>query len=226
MTLRLLTPVRSRENARVFYIYSEYYQMFKKQNIEIIMITPSTNQTYQLLCNMCDGLLLTGGIDIDPKYYHQPKDEKTNIELDYIEEMEFKLIELFNNQNKPIIGICRGIQTINVFFKGTLIQDIDTQINNTVPHSQDSLTGYCHDVTILPNTLLSNYLDKRIKVNSFHHQCIDLLAPEFIISATSDDGLIEAIEKDNIVAVQWHPEKVDDINQLQLVKLFKSLLES
>lgn len=223
MPIRLLTPIRSRDDARVLYIYKEYLDMFKKMNAELLIATPNCDETYTLLLDMCDGLLLSGGGDIDPKYFNQLKHKKTKPELESIEHMEFRLIELFSKQKKPIIGICRGIQTINVFFNGTLIQDIPSQRPNTKAHQQESLEGYSHHVTIQPNTKLREYLAETILVNSFHHQNIDLVAPGFTINAISEDGLIEGIEKDNIIAVQWHPEKTNDKNQEDLLNLFKTL---
>lgn len=223
MPIRLLTPIRSRDNARVLYIYKEYLDMFKKMNAELIIATPSSEETYTLLVNICDGLLLTGGGDINPKYFNQSKHEKTIPELESIEHMEFRLIEMFSKQKKPIIGICRGIQTINVFFNGTLIQDIPSQRPDTKIHLQEDLDGYSHYVNIQPNTRLKEYLDASILVNSFHHQNIDLVAPGFSINAISEDGLIEGIEKDNIIAVQWHPEKTNDENQERLLSVFKTL---
>lgn len=225
MTVRLLSPVRSRENQRVLYIYNEYLKMFKKMNAEIIMITPSSHETYEKLLEICDGLLLTGGGDINPTFYNQQKHEKTEIEMKSIEHMEFTLIELFSQQKKPIIGICRGIQTINVFFNGTLIQDLPSQYNHEKAknHLQSELTGYSHYVEIQPNTLLAKELPKQVLVNSFHHQNIDKVAPGFKVNAISEDGLVEGIEKDNIVGVQWHPEKTVDEAQEQLLRVFHHL---
>lgn len=220
MSYKILAPLRSYSTRRVLYIYNEYIEMFRNANLDIITIGPCSNQTLQFLTANCDGLLLTGGFDIDPVYYHASLHPKTKKELYQLEELEFTLIKMFSQQNKPILGICRGLQTINVAFGGTLIQDLEPNL-----HMQEEMTGYLHQVTTLDGTLLNKYLDKQFMTNSFHHQAIDIVAREFIVSATSPDNVIEGIEKDNIIAVQWHPEKNSDKIQAGILKLFKDLLE-
>lgn len=225
MTIRLLTPSRSVESGKSLGIHKEYYTMFKKGDIELIIITSSSDKTYQSLLEVCDGLLLTGGNDVNPKYYNQPLHSTTHLEDSYIEYMEFKLLTLFNHAKKPIIGICRGIQTINVFFNGTLLQDINSQYfhSNVKTHQQINRDGYSHYIEIQPDTKLSKFITNKVLVNSFHHQNIDHLAPGFTITAYSEDGLIEGIEKGNIVAFQWHPEITNDATQEQIVAYIKSL---
>lgn len=216
MTIRLLTPSRYVDNKKSLGIHDEYYQMFKKVDIELIIVTPSDEKTYLALLELCDGLLLTGGDDVNPKYYNQPLHPSTLLEEETIEHMEFKLLSLFSDTKKTIIGICRGIQTINVFFNGTLLQDISN-------HRQTERSGYCHYVTIQPDTKLSSVLDATVLVNSFHHQNIDQLAPGFIVNAISEDGLIEGIERKNIIAFQWHPEITNDHTQKQILQVIKTL---
>lgn len=225
MTIRLLTPSRIVEKGKSLGIHKEYYTMFKKVDIELLVVTPSSDKTYQLLLEICDGLLLSGGDDVNPKYYNQPLHPTTNLEDSSIEHMEFKLLTLFSNAQKPIIGICRGIQTINVFFNGTLLQDINSQYlrPDVKLHQQLERSGYSHYIEIQPNTNLSKYINHRVLVNSFHHQNIDLLAPGFVVNARSEDELIEGIEKGNIIAFQWHPEITNDATQERLLAYIKSL---
>ena len=187
-------------------------------HLDIIMVASISKNTLSFLTDNCDGLLLTGGVDIDPSYYHEDLHPKTKKELAFLEQLEFDLIKSFSLQNKPILGICRGIQTINVAFNGTLYQDIDQ-------HVQKEITGYHHLVRAKKNTLLEKYLGKKFMTNSFHHQAINKLADGFTISAISDDNVIEAIEKDNIIGIQWHPEKINDKIQQGIIKLFDDLLE-
>lgn len=220
MNKKILAPLRSYSITRVLYIYKEYLEMFKQTNLDIITIGPVSKDTLQFLVDNCDGLLLTGGFDIDPIYYHEDIHPKTKKELPELEELEFSLIRMFTKQNKPILGICRGIQTINVAFGGTLIQDLESDF-----HMQEEMTGYQHLVTTTNNSLLNKYLGTEFMTNSFHHQAIDKLANDFIISARTEDNIIEGIEKDNIIAVQWHPEKNSDKIQQRLLNLFECLLE-
>jgi putative glutamine amidotransferase len=218
MTLRVVTPVRIKDDQQTLYIYQNYYQMLKKYDIELLIVTPSSFETYQKVLEIADGLLLTGGTDVNPKFYNQELHPTTNIEPADFEQMEFALISLFDKQKKPILGICRGIQTINVYFNGTLLQDIASAAPNALEHQQDKKDTYSHKVEIQKGTHLAKFINGSIDVNSFHHQNIDVVAPKFSVNAISEDGLIEGIEKENIIAVQWHPEKVDDVYQDQLMK--------
>lgn len=218
MKKKILTPLRFYHDKNMLYIYYDYLKMFS--HLDIIAIPLINQKTLNYLAHYCDGLLLTGGLDIDPSYYHQPLHPKTKIEQPELEKQEFELIKLFSKQKKPILGICRGLQTINVAFNGTLFQDISPN------HLQPNKHGYCHFVTTTKDTLIQKYLGFHFLTNSFHHQAIDKLADNFKISAISDDFVIEAIEKDNIIAFQWHPEKNDDKIKKAIIKLFDDLLEA
>lgn len=220
MYKKILAPLRSYSTSRVFYIYNEYIEMFKNGNLDIITIGPASTATLRFLADNCDGLLLTGGFDVDPEYYHESLHPKTKKELLELEELEFTLIKMFTDQNKPILGICRGIQTINVAFGGTLIQDLESPL-----HMQKEMNGYCHLVTTKKDSLLSKYLGDKFMTNSFHHQAINKIADGFIVNAKTADNIIEGIERDKIIAVQWHPEKNNDKIQKGILKLFNDLLE-
>lgn len=223
MTKKILIPLHSYSNHRVYYVYREYLHMLKKHGIDPIIIGASSDDTLEFLAHHCDGLLLSGGMDIDPMRYHQQKNPLTKIEEKELEDVEFKLISMFHKKNKPILGICRGLQTINVAFNGTLIQDIN-ETNRYSNHLQNKNLSYCHSIKTLPDTKIQKYLGNEFMVNSYHHQAIDQLASGFIVSAITSDGIIEGIEKDNIIAVQWHPEKNNDEIQNSFMKLLKDLL--
>lgn len=224
MNKKILTPMRSYSQRRVYYIYREYFRMLQTANLDPIIIGPSSDDTLDFLVTHCDGLLLSGGFDIDPVLYHQVLNPLTNKEEAELEELEIKLIHKFSKAHKPILGICRGIQTINVAFNGTLIQDIP-ETKKYDNHLHENLEGYHHLVKTIPHTKLNKYLGNEFMTNSFHHQAIDDIAPGFVVSAITADGIIEGIEKDNIIAVQWHPEKNHDKIQAGLIKLYKELLE-
>lgn len=224
-TIQLLAPLKTIDNPRgkQFYIYQNYIDMFKKINAELIMIAPASKQTYQQLCQMCDGLLLTGGLDFDAHYYHEDNHPTNQLEMPEVDQMDFDLIKLFHQSHKPIIGICRGHQEINAAFGGTLYQDINSLYKTSISHQQSLDQLYCHKVQVVKNSSLAHYFSDTIEVNSYHHQNIKDLAPGFQVMAYSEDGLIEAIEKDNIISVQWHPEKINDENQDKLLKIFQQL---
>ena len=205
--------MRSYSQRRVYYIYREYFRMLQTANLDPIIIGPSSDDTLDFLVTHCDGLLLI----LDNIF------RILSLEAE-LEELEIKLIHKFSKAHKPILGICRGIQTINVAFNGTLIQDIP-ETKKYDNHLQENLEGYHHLVKTIPHTKLNKYLGNEFMTNSFHHQAIDDIAPGFVVSAITADGIIEGIEKDNIIAVQWHPEKNHDKIQAGLIKLYKELLE-
>lgn len=161
------------------------------------------------IANTFDGLIVTGGADVNPEYYHAECSPLTYAGKKEMDKGDIALIKAFDRLNKPILGICRGIQIINVAFGGTLIQDIPSTYN--VEHNQMNVgknrPDYCHNITVKPNTHLKAVMKDETIVNSFHHQSVDQVAEGFIISAQSGP-IIEAIEKDNILAVQWHPEMI------------------
>ena len=143
MNKKILTPLRSYSNERVYYIYKEYLHMFKKHNFDVIAIGNISDETLDFLCSCCDGLLLSGGKDLDPTLYNQSLNPKTKKEVLELEQLEMRLIKKFAKSGKPIIGICRGLQSINVAFGGTLIQDI-LETKKYDNHLQEQFPGYHH----------------------------------------------------------------------------------
>lgn len=155
-----------------------------------------------------DGLLLTGGDDLDPALYGEEpeKVKELNPFRDYF---EWELVRLAHEMKKPIFGICRGLQLLNVYFGGTLWQDLEGQAK--IKHVQDSCPDYpIHSVDIVPGSFLEKATGRTtIRVNSYHHQAVRAVAPGFEVAAKAKDGIIEAIERKGEVfcaAVQWHPE--------------------
>lgn len=154
----------------------------------------------------CQGLLLPGGGDVSPNLYGQNINGSINID-NTLDETELKLVDIFSNSNKPILGICRGMQIINVAFGGDLIQHIKTSDT----HTWKETTGdKVHSITADNLGFIYSLYSKKFSVNSAHHQAVNKIAQGFSISATADDGIIEAIEnrKKKIIGVQWHPERM------------------
>jgi len=159
-----------------------------------------------------DGLLLSGGLDIAPTAYGALPSRKVNLVSRERDEFEIALARLARERGMPILGICRGLQLINVAFGGTLIQDIGAELPGAGGHYPEGL-GFdepYHYVTIGdPACRLRAALGAdRLLVNSFHHQAVRDLAPGLRITATSDDGIIEGFEGEGsfLVGVQFHPE--------------------
>ena len=149
-----------------------------------------------------DGVLLTGGTDIDPaRYGADPDPELLGIETER-DELELRLLETAMNRDIPILGICRGIQLVNVHLGGTLNQHVPEHSRFDV-----SADTEVHEVTMAPDSVLGGIYGERRQVNSLHHQTVADVAPGLTVTATADDGTIEGLELgDNLVAVQWHPE--------------------
>ena len=158
----------------------------------------------------CDGLLLPGGGDMDPKFYGQeriPACGEPNLLRDAAEPL---LLRAFLAADKPVLGICRGIQVLNAVLGGDLYQDIKPFEH--LPHNDH--WAKVHTVTVRRGTLLSHILGQdTVLVNSQHHQAVDRVAPGFTLAALSEDGIVEAIEKPDArfcLGVQWHPEWLSD----------------
>jgi putative glutamine amidotransferase len=163
-----------------------------------------------------DGLLLTGGGDVDPARYKAAPHPKTEPPDAARDGFELELVRLALEGDVPILGVCRGMQIMNVAAGGTLIQDIPSEVNRPLGHQIDNpLYAIAHEVWVARDSALGAAMKEELgdgevlQVNSRHHQAIEQMAPDFKVSATAPDGVIEAIERPAsrfCVAVQWHPE--------------------
>ena len=154
----------------------------------------------------CDGLLLTGGADVDPALYRAENQGSMGIDRQR-DEAEIELIHLFSESGRPILGICRGLQIINVALGGDLIQDIAT----APAHRWEETTGdKVHQVTVERDSFLYPLYGESFPVNSAHHQAVKTPGEDLTVVAMAEDGVIEAIEnrERNIYATQWHPERM------------------
>ncbi len=177
-----------------------------------IVLAPSGAALHPSLVDRLDGLLLTGGLDIDPSAYGEaphPSLSHTSKERD---EFEFLLIEGALRRGLPLLGICRGLQSLNVALGGSLLQDIPSLVGVQVSHDDPERPRHdiAHAVTVQAGTRLHEILGaERVDVNSFHHQAPKRLADGLIVTATADDGVIEGVERPGaafVLGVQWHPE--------------------
>lgn len=165
-----------------------------------------------------DGIILSGGHDVNPYYYGE--DPMLKIGELFLERDVFDM-ELYKTAielKKPIFGICRGYQIINVINGGTLYQDLSYADFVKIKHDQvDNPTQATHFVELEEGTFLKNILGEKYKVNSFHHQILKDVAPGFKVVAKSSDGVIESIEKITedsfVIGVQWHPEMLSASNE-------------
>lgn len=166
-----------------------------------------------------DGLVMQGGADVSPETYGETP---INPEWSGDRVRDLYEIELFNEfvrQGKPVLGICRGCQLINVAFGGTLFQDISTQVSATLEHWCDKRYEHnFHDLRILPDTALAGLYPgvQMARINTIHHQAVKDLGRDLTIEAISDpDGIVEAVRWNGpsyVRGVQWHPEFMDPKN--------------
>lgn len=162
-----------------------------------------------------DGLVLQGGADVSPTTYGEapmrPEWDGDRIRDEY----ELQLVRAFVAAGKPVLGICRGLQLINVAFGGTLYQDIGVQRGHGRHYDPDAFDQHFHDVELTPGTALARSYGecRRGRVNSIHHQAVKDLADGFVVEAQSvPDGVVEAIRwtgPSYLAGVQWHPEYHD-----------------
>ena len=201
--------------------YSEWLKNIDSTTICIDMYNISLDSAL-LLMDDCNGLLVTGGPDVNPAWYGQAGD---TIKCGYIDNkrdtLEFALIKKALEMNMPLLGICRGEQILNVALGGSLIVDIPTEYDTLVVHRCDDPQNYRHEIFINKNSLLFELSGiSKGSVNSNHHQAINKLAVDLKISARTADSLVEAVEWKNpenkafLIAIQWHPERLFETNRL------------
>lgn len=203
-----MTPVRIAmpqwgNNPVRLYMKSKYIASLRRAGARICWVSMKDPHLEEIV-RSCDGLLLPGGDDIDPGRYGQERSDKCGVSSKVRDEAEWQMLRAFLPTGKPILCICRGVQFLNVYFGGTLHQDIPG-------HSDFKSRGTgCHSVKLIPGTKTASLWDAdTLWVNSLHHQAADSIAPGLTVSALAEDGTVEALELSGhpfCVGVQWHPE--------------------
>ncbi|HEV7621042.1 MAG TPA: gamma-glutamyl-gamma-aminobutyrate hydrolase family protein [Flavisolibacter sp.] len=196
--------------------HDNYVQWLKgNDNIRIITLSAEANNLFEL--KDCDGIVLSGGIDIHPKYYGKQMINYANGPDKFNEgrdEFETSVLSLAIENAKPVLGVCRGMQLINCYLGGDLIQDLGG-LNKI--HRSDG-TDKAHEINIHKDTLLYGFVQTdRLVTNSAHHQSINKLGKDLKVNCISDDGVIEGFEWENrlqkpfMLGIQWHPERLKNI---------------
>jgi putative glutamine amidotransferase len=181
---------------------------------------------------LIDGLLLTGGGDIDPMHFGEARHAKTDLISAERDELELQRVTCQAiDGGLPLLAICRGLQVVNVALNGSLHQHVPDVFGDEVAHAQSGVRGdRTHDVAIEPGTLLASLSGgERLRVNSFHHQSIKDLGDGLKPVAWADDKVIEAVElpgaRGFVLAVQWHPEDLVESDPAAL-RLFQALVDA
>ena len=193
----------------------------------LLPVTDDVELLRQIMAEL-DGIILTGGEDITPFFYGEekhPKLEDLNSKRDLY---DLTLFKLATDRNVPVLGICRGLQLINVAMGGTLYQDIPSEHPSEVNH-RPGHSEVAHDVNLVSGSVVSELMGQsRIQVNSKHHQGIEKLAPGLKVTGWSPDSIPEIVEAypiRSIMAVQFHPEDFAGKGDAQMGKLFKHLVD-
>lgn len=197
--------------------FEKYRSWLEHFNIEFEVLDHNNNSEDLLKFDNCRGIIFVGGVDIYPELYCDWDTAETKGTYSPERDgFELKLMEKALARKIPVLCICRGMQLMNIYFRGSLIFDLE-EIRN-VNHKKISPTeDRWHSVNIFPGTLLHEIIGKdKVDVTSSHHQAVDRLGEGLIISARSDDGTIEGIEfadkmdKSFLIGIQWHPERFHD----------------
>jgi putative glutamine amidotransferase len=181
--------------------------------IPVIVPTAGAADEAEALLSRLDGLLLSGGYDVDPTLFGEERHNDT-LEIDSArDDAEIPLIRAALARDLPLLAICRGIQVLNVTMGGTLYQDIPSQIGTPIRHSQGEPRSMAtHSARICEDSRLRRCLDAdEVEVNSFHHQALKGVAASLRVTATAPDGIVEGAEIEAarfVVGVQWHPEEM------------------
>ena len=201
-----------------------YVELVERYGGFPFLIFPTRDKRVQSeYTRMIDGLILSGGRDIHPSYYGEKVQYKVDLLNRLRPEFEIGLLREFIPTRKPVLGVCYGVQLMNVVCGGTLYQDIPSQIPKAARHE-----GARHSITVYEDTRLFKLVrESSFEVNSHHHQSVKKLGKGFTCSALALDGIIEAIELKNhpfFIGVQWHPER--DSESPLTERIFKGFIKA
>ena len=210
------------------YVNKHYVEAVEKAGgVPIIIPVVSDEEVVENQIKNVDGIILSGGYDVNPQCYGEEPLEQLGFILPEVDKCHIKVIEYCTKYKKPLLGICRGMQLINVAFGGTLYQDLSYIEGCSIKHMQNSKRNSAtHTVETVEGSHLYDILGSKGMTNSFHHQSVKNIAPGFKITAVAKDGIIEAIESEEdvfILGIQWHPEDMVD-DSVSMLNIFKKLI--
>jgi putative glutamine amidotransferase len=205
-----------------------HYAIEKSGGVPIGLFNTESQSAIKEYLGYLDGILFTGGGDIDPKRFGQVPHPATKITAQPRDQFELSLLKEGLKAKLPIFCICRGHQILNTLLKGTLYQDLSLYANSLLPHADPDQTGKIdHEVTLAKESLLYEIVGStKIICNSSHHQFINKLGRNLTATAISPDGIIEGVELANypfLISVQWHPERI--FERPHSKKLFKAFVK-
>ena len=226
MTTRSRVPDPEKPELRQFFDNESYFRFVEAGGGIPVLLSALSEEDAAEAAERFDGLLITGGEDVDPERYGEENIYSFTIDAD-LEDADIYLYRAFRKAGKPILGICRGMQIIAVAEGTGLVQDIPAEYGTE--HSQaltlPPLPIYqpLHDVSFVKGSRLYDIFGDSYGVNSFHHQCLKDVPSGFSLAAVAPEGFPEAIETEHVTAVQWHPERmVNDPRHKKIIDTFVS----
>jgi putative glutamine amidotransferase len=215
MKIGITCRILIEDGTRKEFVNEAYMELINKYNFIPIVLSSTTNNIEKLL-DMCDCFLLPGGDDMDSRYFNEENDPHNILVDPKIDVLDYRVIDYALKNNKPILGICRGLQVLNVYFGGNLIQHIE---DNSHKKNYDDL------LELVENSSLKGILKDSFTINSFHHQKIGKLGDGIVVEGLSK-GVVELIthKKFKIIATQYHIEQLEDENTDAIMKYFISLV--
>lgn len=219
-----------------YWINPKYMHGIEKAGALPVLLNLSQDQEYwRAVCDRLDGFVFTGGQDVGPGLYGQEKLPQCNYQSEDRDSQELWMLRRLLAMDKPVLGICRGCQMLNVAMGGTLYQDLPSQHPSQIHHSQDGLVPRdeaSHTVRLAPGSAVQRLMGgegvNEVPVNSLHHQAVLDVAPGLAAVAVAPDGVVEAVESRDhrfVLGVQWHPEFLWH-KRSDMLAIFRGLVEA
>ncbi|MFN8392560.1 MAG: gamma-glutamyl-gamma-aminobutyrate hydrolase family protein [Bdellovibrionota bacterium] len=202
--------------------------------IPLIIPVTSSSETRMALLSLADGLMLTGGGDIDPSLFNEAPHRKLGKTTRERDLLEIELTKAAWDRSLPIFGICRGVQILNVALGGTLFQDLGTQRPGGLEHANHddppAWTALRHEMQLVPDSRLARlFRSEKIRVNSLHHQAPNQIAPGLRVTGLAEDGVVEALEaldERYAVGVQCHPEMLWESADPRWLEVYRDFIDA
>src|SRR5436190_14208895 len=214
------------ERDRAF-AFTTYVESLRKAGAVPVVIPPQPENAEAIIDGL-DGILLAGGDDCDPDAYGEPPHSTVHAMDPRRQNNDLTLARLTRQRRIPTLGICLGVQMMNVAAGGTLIQDIDSELRTDIEHASEPSDRNHHDVLIEERTRLADILgDRELNVNSSHHQAIRHVGEGLRVTALAPDGIVEGLEDPShpfYLGVQWHPE--DMVTEKSAERLFGAFVDA
>lgn len=195
--------------------------------IPVILPVTDKEDVRRAMFSLCDGFLFPGGEDVDPRYYHEAPHPLLGTVNHVADHFWIGALNFARENHLPVMGICRGMQLINVAFGGSLYQDMSEREGIPYLHAQHQGRDYLmHQIKITEGSRLSEILEcEELYTNTMHHQCVKESGAGLKVSALTGDGVVEAMETEDgsILLVQWHPEELQK-SDFRMDRLFKDLI--